>query len=703
MVEKRVKEIGARELLARMSLAEKIHQMSGDTPYLPGMLEMAREYNSRPLPAGGNARLGIPPLLFTDGPRGVAVGRSTCFPVTMARGAAWDRDLEERIGDAIGVEARSQGANFFAGVCINLLRHPAWGRAQETYGEDPHHLGELGAALVRGVQRHVMACVKHYAINSMENARFQVDVQVGEKTLREVYLPHFKRCVDAGAASVMTAYNKVNGHYCGQQQHLIRDILKGEWGFDGFTLSDFIFGTRGTVAAARAGLDVEMPFTWHYGKRLERAVEAGSVPLAAIDEAVVRILGQKQRFSIIGEPGRYGIRAVACPKHRALAREAAEKSVVLLKNDPPRGRRSALLPLEARDLRRLAVIGRLAREENIGDRGSSLVRAPEVVTLLQGLGEAAAGRFEILFDDGMDLDKAARTAARADVALVTAGNTYRQEGEYIPVLGFGGDRERLTLRHNDETLIRAVAASNASTLVVLMGGGPFITEAWRRDVPAILMAWYPGMEGGRALADIILGKVNPSGKLPCVFPRKEAHLPYFDRKARQITYGYYHGYSLMDRYGIAPAFPFGHGLGYSTFSYGKLRLNKERVGPMERLEVIVEVTNRGRRGGEEVVQLYAGREWRGRTGRGRGGFPGTGGGREGSLVLGPVKLLKGFERVQLEPGASKRVVFNLPMRALAAYDTWKGRWCVEKGAYNIYVGASSSAKALLTRPFELRE
>ncbi|RXJ74055.1 hypothetical protein CS022_05280 [Veronia nyctiphanis] len=208
-------ESHVEKLLRRMTLREKLHQMSGDlftvTSFLP---DMVIHYNSFPIPSGNNPELDIPPILFVDGPRGVACGQSTCYPVSMARGASWDTDLEERIGDAIGVEMRSQGGNYAGSVCINLLRHPAWGRAQETYGEDTHHLGEFGAALVRGIQRHGMACVKHFAVNSIENARFKVDVSVDERTLREVYLPHFKRCIDEGAASVMSAYNKLNGEFC---------------------------------------------------------------------------------------------------------------------------------------------------------------------------------------------------------------------------------------------------------------------------------------------------------------------------------------------------------------------------------------------------------------------------------------------------------------------------------------------------------
>ena len=324
----------ARALLAQMTLAEKIKQMSGDRSFLFGGIKMARAYNAEPVPAGENHRLGIPGIRFTDGPRGVVMYHSTCFPVAMARGASWDVELEARIGDAIGVEARAQGANYFGGVCINLLRHPAWGRAQETYGEDPHHLGEMGAALVRGVQRHIMACIKHYACNSIERSRLKVNVKVDERALHEVYLPHFRRCVEAGAASVMSAYNRVNGEYCSHNQRLLTGILRDEWGFDGFVLSDFVFAVRDAKAAALAGLDVEMPFPRHYGRRLERLVRTGEVPEAVVDTAVLRILRQKLRFSRIGEPGRYTQDVVAGPAHRALAREAAEQSAVLLKNDP---------------------------------------------------------------------------------------------------------------------------------------------------------------------------------------------------------------------------------------------------------------------------------------------------------------------------------------------------------------------------------
>jgi beta-glucosidase len=663
----------ARALLAQMTLADKIGQMTGDDSYWDQLVQFLRGYNSRPITAGKGSRLGIPAIRFSDGPRGVVMYHSTCFPVSMARGASWDVELEERIGDAIGVEARAQGANFYGGVCINLLRHPAWGRAQETYGEDPYHLGEMGAALVRGVQRHVMACAKHYAANSIENARFKVDVRVSERVLREVYLPHFKRCVDEGVAAVMSAYNQVNGAYCGHNIHLLRDILKGEWGFQGLVMSDFFWGLRDGKAGALAGLDVEMPVARQYGPRLQRLVEAGEVPLVAVDEAVLRILRCKMQFAFVGEPDRYQRQAVAGEVHRALARESARKSMVLLKNVPVEGRDHPFLPLDSARLRRIALIGRLAAVPNVGDlRGSSTVRPPHVVTPREGLQAALDSTTEIDYRDGRDLRRAAEAARAADVALVFAGFTSSDEGEYVfhfPGQKERGDRVRLVLSPKDEALILAVAEANPSTAVVLMGGSAIITETWREQVPAILMAWYPGMEGGHALADILLGRANPSGKLPCAFPRSESQLPFFDRHAASIEYGLLHGYRLMDREGETPAFPFGFGLSYTTFEYRDLHADRPVIGEDEALRVSVEIANTGAVAGEEVAQLYAG--------------------CEGSQVERPVKELKGFARVRLEPGEARRVAFDLPARHLAYHDEREGRWIVEPARYRVFVGPSS--------------
>ncbi|MEJ2210445.1 MAG: glycoside hydrolase family 3 C-terminal domain-containing protein, partial [Anaerolineae bacterium] len=655
-------EARAGQILAQMSLEEKIHQMSGDMPTVRGLLGMVRRYNAVPYPAGENERLGIPGIRFSDGPRGVVIYNSTCFPVPMARGASWDVALEERVGDAIGVEARAQGANFFGGVCINLLRHPAWGRAQETYGEDAHHLGEMGAALTRGVQRHIMACAKHYACNSIENSRFRVNVRVDERALHEVYLPHFRRCVDEGVAAVMSAYNKVNGTYCGHNRRLLVDILRERWGFRGMVISDFVFGVRSPQAAAE-GLDVEMPATIHFGRRLRRAVRRGQVPTAAIDEAVLRILRTKLRFAAgpdgpVGEPERYGPEAVVSAEHVALAREAAVKSMVLLKNEPADGA-EPLLPLDPAALKRLAVVGRLADVANTGDRGSSQVRPPYVVTPLEGIRAAVGPEATVTYDDGSDPARAARSAAAAEVALVVAGYDYRDEGEYMggPFGARGGDRQSLCLRPDDEALIQAVAAANARTVVVLVGGSAIVTEAWRDCVPAIVMAWYAGMEGGHALADLLFGRANPSGKLPCVWPRSADHLPPFDPTADEVEYGYWHGYRLLDHEGQEPAFAFGFGLSYTTFTYNNLRLSAEAMPPDGCLVASVDVTNTGTRAGDEVVQLYVG--------------------CQGSRVERPARWLGGFARVGLVPGETRTVRLDLPARRLAYYDVDRAGWVVE--------------------------
>ncbi|MET0366441.1 MAG: glycoside hydrolase family 3 N-terminal domain-containing protein, partial [Sphingobium sp.] len=321
-------------IIADLTLPEKVGMMSG-TGFFAALGEDDRVWGARPYRAGsGVERLGIPPLWFTDGPRGVTRTGSTCFPCTMARGATFDADLEHRVGQVMGIEARAQDCTFSGAVCINLLRHPAWGRAQETYGEDPWHLGVMGAAMGTGIQTHnIVGTVKHLAVNSMENARFKVDVRVDERALHEVYLPHFKYCLDAGIATVMTAYNKVNGEYCGQNHALLTDILRGEWRFEGFVHSDWVRGVHKVYGAA-AGLDVENPEPLVFGQSLIAAVEDGTVAPFVVDRACRRILTTQLRFARAEDPlPAYPADLIACAPHRALALEAAEKCAVLLEND----------------------------------------------------------------------------------------------------------------------------------------------------------------------------------------------------------------------------------------------------------------------------------------------------------------------------------------------------------------------------------
>ena len=700
-------EAKAHELLAQLTLDEKIQMMDGDVPFWSGLADMmGGEYGDHPWNAGVISRLGIPGIRFSDGPRGVVMEGATTFPVSMARGAAWDVALEERIGDVIGRELRALGGNLFGGVCINLLRHPAWGRAQETYGEDPYHLGELGAALTRGVQRHAMACVKHYALNSVENARFNVDVRISPRALHEIYLSHFKRVVDEGVAAVMSAYNSVNGEWCGQNKTLLTDILKKQWGFDGYVLTDFIFGMRDARKAALAGQDLEMPFQMHYHRELKRLVENGEVPLERVDDAVLRLLRQQLRLA---RPGSYDSGLVGCESHRALAREAAEKSIVLLQND------GNLLPLQ--DLKKIAVIGRLANTPNTGDGGSSNTRPAYVVTPLEGIQAALKGQADVRHDDSSDLERAKATAQAADAVVLVVGYTHEDEGEYIGpdtmrelaslfpapspeeahiAQGFmqsmsgqqvgafppGGDRDQLTLRPEDEGLIQAIAAVNPRIVVVVMGGSAVMMEAWRARVPAILMLLYPGMEGGHALADILLGRANPSGKLPLVIPRRAEDLPFFDKDATEIEYDLWHGYRKLERDGNSPAFPFGFGLSYTSYRYANLKLAHNQLGPSETLKVSLDVSNTGAHAGEEVVQLYVS--------------------AIGSAVERAPKELKAFTRIALQPGETRTVQLSVPISRLAYYDETLADFVVEPLEYELFVGAHSLDQHALKARFMVR-
>jgi beta-glucosidase len=697
----------ARRLLRDCTESERLGLLDGDEPFWPGMPRMIGVgYNLEPIVAGTVPRLGIPGIRFSDGPRGAVIGRSTAFPVAMARGATWDPALEERVGEAIGAEIRAQGGNLFGGVCINLLRHPAWGRAQETYGEEPVLLGSMGVALARGAQRHVMACVKHYACNSMETARFSVDVRVDERVLHEVYLPHFRMVVDAGVAGVMSAYNSVNGRWCGQNRTLLTDILRAEWGFDGFVMSDFIWGVRDPVASVAAGLDLEMPFAQQRAQALPPALASGTASWEDVDRAASRILATQLRFaaSVPAEPPPREV--VACERHRALAREVAARSLVLLRNEPVDGR--PVLPLLQEGLARLAVVGRLADVPNLGDRGSSDVRAPRVVTPLAGLRDALPA-IEVTHSDGSDLATAVEDAAAAGAAVVVVGYTAEDEGEYVgpfdPELAalyppsedpqaldelarvwaagpqlVGGDRDSLRLPPADEALIRTVGAANPRTVVVVMAGAAVTMEQWRHEVPAILVAWYPGMEGGSALADVLLGTSEPGGRLPFVVPRDEADLPPFDKNATTVTYDRWHGQRLLDRDGKAPAYPLGFGLSYTSFAIDGVEVLLD--SDTATLVVRATVANTGSRPGGHVLQVYACRTPQERADTER--------------------VLAGFARVDCAQGERVPVQVEVPLRRLSTR-LGPGRWAVRPGRYRIDVGASAADPGAVSVMVELPE
>lgn len=603
----------AAALVSQMTNEEKLACLDGDAEFWSGLVDIASGgYYRHGFPGSGVPRLGFPGFVFCDGPRGVVVGASTCFPVAMARGATFDPALEERVGEAIGVEARIQGATLFGGVCVNLLRHPGWGRAQETYGEDPYHVGEMGAALTRGAQRHVMACVKHFVCNSIENARFRVDVTVARDVLRDVYLPHFRRIVDEGVAVVMSAYNSVNGVWCGENEHLLTEVLRDEWDFDGFVISDWIYGLRDAVASVVAGLDVEMPFRQQRAMALPRALESGELPIESVEAAAANVVRTVLRFDAKLSDDRPDPSLLAGPSHRALAREVACESMVLLKN--ARVGAAPVLPLAAESLGRIAVVGRLADIENTGDGGSSDVHAPACVTMRAGLRAALP---DVEWTDDPEA---------ADVAIVVVGYTKDDEGEftgdfdaallalmppapgdhvwaelaaaYESKLGLapGGDRRSLRLREEDEQLIAAVAAVQPRTIVVTMGGSAIVVEPWIEEIPALLHVWYPGMEGGSALADVLLGAAEPGGRLPFAVPTDESHLPPFDPDAASATYDRWHGQWRLDRDGHRARYPFGYGLSYGHFVLG----NAVRAPDA----VTLEVANTGDRAGSTVVFVF---------------------------------------------------------------------------------------------------
>jgi len=685
-------QIAARvdAVLTEATLAEKVGMMSGK-----GFFRAFREdgglWAGRPYRAGGGIeRLEIPPFYFSDGPRGVARGNSTCFPCTMARGASFDTDLEYRIGEVMSIELRAQGCSLSGAVCINLLRHPAWGRAQETYGEDPYHLGAMGAALGRGLQTHnVCATVKHYALNSMENARFVVDVEIDERSLHEIYLPHFKTVLDAGVASVMSAYNRMNGEYCGQHRHLLTDILRGEWGFGGFVHSDWVNGVY-KIYGASAGLDVENPEPLVFGDKLIAAVEAGTVEPQVIDIACRRILTTFYRFACAEDPlPEYPIQLVANAAHIAVAREAAEKSAVLLRN-------AAILPLDSVSCRKIAVLGRLAAVENTGDNGSSRVRPRYVVTPLQGL-RAMLGEASVTHADEADLGAVQTAIVGVDAIVVVVGYTAEEEGEYIPgdiALGqenslepdadhvpdaikqarkgrpraIGGDRVDLGLPDPQIALIETAAASGKPVIVVIVAGSAVLVEAWHEKVGAILQTFYSGMEGGTALARVLFGQVSPSGRLPFTVARDAADYPFFDREAKAIRYDYWHGYAKLARDGVAARYPFGHGLSYAQFSYHAL--TARRAGAV--IEASVAVRNDGAVTADHVVLLWA-------------EPPG------GIQPMWPRRLVA-FARLSLAPGQTKLARFDVVTAALRYRDPVMHDWKLESGAWRFVTAETAEAE-----------
>ena len=794
-IEKRVED-----LLRRMTLREKVDMVSGNG-----------------FTTKRNIRLGIPEIVMTDGPLGPnGKGRATNYSACINMAATWDTDLMHRVAVSMGQETRVLGYNMLLGPCINIARVPQGGRTFESFGEDPYLMSRMAAAYINSVQsQRVIACAKHFAVNNQEWNRGVVDVHVDERTLREIYFPAFKAAVQSGVGSIMAAYNRFRGAYCCSNKYLLTDVLKNDWGFDGFVVSDW-GGVHNTVQTANSGLDLEMPDGKFLGDSLLHAIQRGQVEEKIVDDKVRRILRVMFRTGLFDESVKdYGGLADT-PQQRALALEVARKSIVLLKNE------NHVLPLDRKKIASLAVIGPNADDARMYGGGSGYLNAHYAVSPLQGMREKVGDDVTVTFvkggrlkrqslppvesellsppdagpgehgllgeyfnnrelqgepvlrridpqvdfswgegspapgivnDDkfsarwtgtltapgsgvyelgvmsdngcrlyldgkllidswivdkasslrsayveleegqrynirveffenigtceahlglayygqGDEIEQAAAAAKKADAAIICAGLRETLEGE-------GNDRESLALPEDQVKLIKAVAEANPRTIVVLNNATPILLNDWLDDVPALIEAFYPGQEGGHALADILFGDVNPSGKLPLTFPKRWQDCPAYGTypgPKDSVTYreGIFVGYRWFDKKDIEPLFPFGHGLSYTRFEYSDLRITPDRMTPADTAAVECTVKNTGAMAGEEVVQLYVQ--------------------DVAASVEREVKALKGFQRITLKPGESKEVSFRLDKKALSFYDVKNRRWLAEPGYFKVLIGRSS--------------
>ncbi|MCR5100226.1 MAG: glycoside hydrolase family 3 C-terminal domain-containing protein [Butyrivibrio sp.] len=634
-------EAEAVRLLSDKTLPEKIGLMSG-TLSLDDILGSIRKqfrthYNSVPYVAGGLND--IPSLRFVDGTRGVVCGNDkyTCFPVAVMRGATFNTELEEEVGRAIGEEVIIAGGNLFGGICLNVPYHPGWGRSQEVYGEDTVHIAKMGKAIIEGVQSTgVIACLKHFAFNSMENIRREVDVNCNAKAEREIFLRQFEDAVNAGAGAVMTSYNSFRGVKCGQNKYLIKDTLIDKWKFDGLTMCDFTWGITDTVKAIKAGQNIEMPNTSFYGQRLLDAVKDGQVTEAEIDEAALRIVRTLIAHESVINDVKSDISDTnkVLEKHRMLSKKVAQEGITLLKNDN-------VLPLKYKDKKsKIVVLGELADSANIGDKGSSQVYPPYVITPLQGLINNC-GNAEIIYYNGKNLNHCKRLAKDANAVVVVAGNDFGTEGEKISSDNDkdfgdtpGGDRcGNLRIQERDRLIIDAVSEIRGDTIVLLEGGSTIAVEDFIDKIGALLFCYYPGMEGGNAIAEVLFGEVNPSGKLPFVIPRSESDLQEIDWTNKSQYYDYFHGYTLLDKKGIEPLFNYGYGLSYTTFNAKLIEKDSSEVG----IRCKVSIKNTGEMEGGEVVKIYLTC-------------------KDSSEDM-PVRWLADFKKVFLKSGEEKEILF----------------------------------------------
>ena len=661
----------ARLIVAQMTLDEKVDQLHGTST--------RTEYRV----VRGLPRLGIPAMPITNGPAGSGRcagpghgGPATALPAPISLAATWDPAAAELAGDVAGRETRTLGNSLLESPTVNICRTPRNGRTFEGYGEDPFLTGEIVVGNITGLQRHVIANVKHFACNNQEKNRLTTDTDVDERTLREIYLPAFEAAIVRGhCGSIMAAYNRLDGAYCCENGVLLNDILKREWGFDGFVFSDF-GAVHNTVACVSGGLDLEMPTGQYWGDDLRLAVRFGLVREADLDDKLVRRYRTMMRLGQWDRPdtaaAAHGTTrpagplptpmTVADPMYTAAsdlspdairaggaaARRLAAEAAVLLKND------GNLLPLDPATVRSIALIGPDAARAVLGGGGSAAVDPTYWVNPAEALRE----RFKsVTVDDGSDLARAVAVAKAADVALVMLGDHQRE----------GADHE-LSLGQNQDALATAVLAANPRSVAVLRTGGPVLMP-WVAAAPAVLEMWYPGQEDGHALLDVLSGTVDPSGRLPVTFPRSTDDGPLkapaqYPGVAGIVRYteGVEVGYRYFDDHGVDPLFPFGFGLSYAAFDYRNLTATRTAVE--------FDVTNTARRPGTDVAQLYL-------------GVPTPPG------ITHVRRQLKGFQRVALAAGATAHVRLPLDARSISYWDITTHAWVVAPGAVTVEVGRSS--------------
>ncbi|MGA3130399.1 MAG: glycoside hydrolase family 3 C-terminal domain-containing protein [Terracidiphilus sp.] len=645
----------ARQIVAKMTLDEKITELHG--------VHDATRYRVVP----GVPRLGIPDLHMTNGPAGVGPGGAnpqppaTAMPAPIALAATWDPELARTYGEIEAEETRSLGSLLFESPDINIARVLQGGRVFESFGEDPFLDGRIAVAAIEGIQSTAMlANVKHYLANNQETGRHSVNTVIGERALREIYMPAFEASIkEAHSASVMCAYPKVNGAFDCENDPLLNGVLKGEWKFDGFVLSDW-GATHSTVASALNGLDLEMPTGVYFDTELRKAVDAGQVPIKVIDDKLVR------RFAKMIEFGDFGPQPKPTPipalEHGAAARQIAAQGMVLLKNN------GGLLPLDAKAVRSVLIVGPYAIRPNTGGGGSSHVIPLYTITPYDGLNAALDLQVRLTVLDGSDINAAADAAKRAQVAIVMVGDEDTE-----------GRDQSLELPAAQNELIKAVAKANAKTVVVVKSGSALLMP-WIDSVPAVLEAWYPGEEDGHAVADVLTGKVNPSGKLPLSFPRSAEDTLASNPEQYPGVNGEVHyseglevGYRAYTAHNIAPLFPFGFGLSYTEFSFDGLKVSKQ-PGSAD-ATVSFKVTNTGKRAGAVVAQVYL-------------GFPPITEGNEPPLEL------RGFRKVMLNPGEAKIVEVKLDARAFSYWSEKAHAWQVAQGEFQVMVGDSSASTPL---------